>query len=364
VVRYVAWDPRTEPYCGDPQPGYRAYCHPKYYEPLPNALYRNLGNGSFRDVSEESGIRAHRGKGMGVAFADYDHDGFMDIFVANDTAPSFLFHNDGGRRFQEVGLSAGVAYNGDGRATSSMGAEFRDYDNDGWEDLFITNLSNEGFTLFRNLGRGRLGEVTQAARIASASLTLGGWSTGMFDFNNDGFKDIFTADGHADDNVELTSSLESRQSNALFLNRGDATFEYEAVPGKAMHRGAAFGDFNRDGLVDVVVTCLGGRPFVLTNITQNRSHWLGVRLRGWKSNRDGIGARIHVVTDTGSQWNHVTTSVGYAGSIQAVAHFGLGGNAAVRLLEVEWPSGLRQKLNDVAADRYIEIEEPRTPPAK
>jgi enediyne biosynthesis protein E4 len=363
LVRYVAWNPAEEPYCGDRRPGYRAYCHPKYYAPLPNSLYRNNGDGTFRDVSAESGVGAHRGKGMGVAFADYDHDGLPDVFVANDTMPNFLFHNLGNGRFEEVAMAAGVAYNGDGRATSAMGADFRDYDNDGWEDIFMTNLSNESFTLFRNtfhnLGRGGFSEVTQSARIAAPSLRLGGWSTGMFDFNNDGWKDIFTAGGHADDNVELTSSLESRQPNFVFLNRGDGTFQPLALPGKAFYRGAAFGDFNRDGRVGVVVTRLGESPIVLTNITASGHHWLAVRLHGHKSNCDGIGAMIHVASDSGSQWNRVTTSVGYAGSSEPVAHFGLGRSSRVRFLEVSWPSGTRQKLEDVAADRYLAIEEPR-----
>jgi enediyne biosynthesis protein E4 len=358
VVRYVAWDPKTEPYCGDRRPGYRAYCHPRYYAPVSNALYRNQGDGTFRDVSVESGIAAHRGKGMGVAFADYDHDGFPDVFVANDTEPSFLFHNLGGGKFEEVALASGVAYNGDGRATSAMGVDFRDYDNDGWEDLFITNLSNECFTLFRNRGRGSFSEVTQSAQIADPSLRLGGWSAGMFDFNNDGLKDIFTAGSHTEDNVELTSSLESRQANSLFVNRGDGTFEYAALPGKAFHRGAAFGDLNRDGRVDVVVTRLGEAPLVLTNITEPRYHWLCIRLRGYKSNRDGVGARIRLATDTGPQWNQVTTSVGYGGSSQPVAHFGLGREGIVRSLDIEWPSGERQKLTNVAVDRYLDIDEP------
>jgi hypothetical protein len=358
VVRYVAWNPVGEPYCGGQKPGYRAYCHPKYYAPLPNSLYRNNGDGTFRDVSVESGIGMHRGKGMGVAFGDYDHDGLLDVFVANDTVPNFLFHNLGNGKFEEVAIAAGVALNGDGRATSTMGADFRDYDNDGWEDVFVTNLSNESFSLFRNTGRRDFAEVTQAARIAGPSLRLGGWSTGIFDFNNDGWKDIFTAGSHADDNVELTSSLESRQPSFVFLNRGDGTFQPLALPGKAFHRGAAFGDFNRDGRVDAVVTRLGEPPIVLANTTASGNHWLGVRLHGHKSNRDGIGSVIHVVSDSGSQWNRVTTSVGYAGSSEPVAHFGLGRSSRIRLLEVRWPSGIQQSLGDLAADQYLDIHEP------
>jgi Flp pilus assembly protein TadD len=358
VVHYVAWDPATEPRCGGERPGYRAYCHPRFYAPLPNALYRNQGDGTFRDVSAESGIAAYRGKGMGVAFADYDHDGRQDIFVANDTMPNFLFHNLSQGRFEEVALQAGVAYNGEGRAVSTMGADFRDYDNDGWEDIFVTDLSNECFTLFRNLGRGGFSDVSQSAGVSAPSLRLGGWSTGMFDFNNDGFKDLFTAGSHTEDNIELISSLESRQPISLFLNRGDGSFEYAALPGKAFHRGAAFGDFNRDGRMDAVVTRLGEPPLVLTNVTAPANHWLVVRLHGHRSNRDAIGARVHLVTDSGPQYNHITTSVGYAGSSEPIAHFGLGADKVVRLLEIEWPSGARQKVENVATDRYLDVEEP------
>jgi hypothetical protein len=238
-----------------------------------------------------------------------------------------------------------------------MGADFRDYDNEGWEDIFVTNLSNESFTLFRNTGRGDFSEMTQSARIAGPSLRLGGWSTGIFDFNNDGWKDIFTAGSHVDDNVELTSNLESRQSNSVFLNRGDGTFQPLALPGKAFHRGAAFGDYNRDGRMSAVVTRLGESPILLTNVTASGYHWLGARLHGEKSNRDGMGSMIHVVSESSSQWNRVTTPVGYAGSSEPLAHFGLGRSNRVHLLEVRWPSGTRQTLEDLAADRYLGIHE-------
>jgi len=357
VVHYVQWDPAREPFCGDQRSGYRAYCHPGFYDPLPNALYHNRGDGTFEDVSTASGIAAHRGKGMGVAFADYDHDGLMDVLVANDTVPNFLFHNLGHGRFEEVALKAGVAYNGDGRAISSMGVDFRDYDNDGQEDILMTALSNEGFALFRNLGRGSFLDVAQAARVASASLRLSGWSAGVYDFDNDGFKDMFAADGHALTDIERVSSLESREAPSVFRNLGNGRFEYSAAGEKALYRGAAFGDLDGDGKIDVVVTRLNDHPLVLRNVTETGNHWLRVRLRGHRSNRDGIGSRLHIVTDSGQQWNHATTSVGYAGSSEREVHFGLGRSTAVRLLEVQWPSGVRQQLRDVPADRVIEIEE-------
>lgn len=357
VVNYVVWDPATEPFCGDERPGYRGYCHPDHYQPLPNELYRNLGGGVFRDVSRESGIAEHAGKGMGVVFGDYDADGRLDVFVGNDTVPNFLFHNLGDGRFDEVAVKAGVAYSADGRTASSMGADFRDLDNDGREDLFVTALSNEGFSLFRNLGAGAFVDVSYPTRLSALSLSLSGWSAGAFDLDNDGFKDLFSASGFPGENAELSMTVESRQSNVVFLNRGGASFGATALPQKALFRGAAFGDLNRDGRVDAVVTRLNETPLVLTNTTHPEQHWLGVRLRGARSTRDGIGAMVHIETASGSQWNRATTSTGYGGSSDVTVHFGLGRDAEADV-EVLWPSGVRQKLHQVPAGQIVEIHEP------
>jgi Tfp pilus assembly protein PilF len=357
LVRYCVWDPVTEPYCGQEKPGYRMYCHPKYYAPLPDALYHNEGNGRFRDVSLESGIGSHLGKGMGVAFGDYDGDGRLDVFVANDSTPNFLFHNEGGGKFREVALESGVAYNADGRASSFMGADFRDFDNDGREDLFITNLSNERFSLFRNTGRNIFSDMSGLSRIAMSSLPWSGWSTGMFDFNNDGLKDLFVAGGHVMDNAELESSLKSRQPNLVFVNQGDGGFEMQALPGEALHRGAAFGDFDRDGRVDAVVTRLNEPPVVLRNVTPAAGHWLTLSLKGEQSNRDGIGARVELTAPSGKQWNRAATSVGYAGSSDRTIHFGLGKDTRVVAIEIQWPSGARRILHDVPVDRYLTVTE-------
>ncbi len=358
VVRYVQWNPAAELFCGFPEKGIRQYCNPKLYEPLANALYHNEGGGRFRDVSREAGISAYAGKGMGVAFGDMDGDGKLDIFVANDTMRNFLFHNRGNGTFEEVALPAGVAYNSDGAALSSMGADFRDYDNDGRDDIFITALSNETFPLFRNLG-GRFGDVTYPSGIGKSSYPWSGWSCGMFDFNNDGRKDLFTANGHVMDNEELTSNRQSRQPNAVFINQGNGTFRTQLLPGEAMHRGAAFGDFDRDGRIDAVVTRLNEKPLVLRNVSDGGGHWIALRLEGTRSNRDGIGARVHLVTASGEQWNRVTTSVGYGGSSDRLVHFGLGSDPVVQSIGIEWPSGSKQTLRNLAPDRYYEFTEPR-----
>ncbi|HUO32506.1 MAG TPA: FG-GAP-like repeat-containing protein [Bryobacteraceae bacterium] len=358
VVRYVIWDPATEIYCGERQPGHRSYCHPKYYQPLPNLLYHNQGDGTFRDVSRESGIAAHAGKGLGLAFGDYDGDGFLDVFVSNDSVPNFLFHNNGNGTFDERGLQAGVAYNDDGKAVSSMGVDFRDYDNDGREDIFVTALSNESYALYRNLDLLHFTDVTYSSRIGAQSLPWAGWGAGMFDFNNDGFKDIFTANSHVMDNIELTTSRHSRQPNSIFLNKGDGTFDQAVLGGEALHRGAAFGDLDRDGRLDVVVTRLNESPLVLRNVSAATGHWIAIDLKGTRSNRDAIGARVHIVTSEGAQWNRVTTAVGYASSSERTVHFGLGAAQRIDRLEVDWPSGTKQVLEDLPVDRYLPIVEP------
>ena len=357
VVNYVKWDPAKEPFCGEPG-GYRTYCHPRFYQGLADTLYHNNGDGTFTDVSEQSGIAAHIGKGMGVAFADYDGDGRMDVFVANDTVPNFLFHNLGNGRFKEVAFEAGVAMNDDGRALSSMGVDFRDIDNDGRPDLFITALTNETFPFYRNLGKGLFGDATYQSRIGAATLPLSGWGAGVYDFDNDGRKDLFAVCGDVQDNTERFSGRKSRQPALLLKNLAGGTFEPHAVTPPAQYRGAAFADFDGDGRVDVVLTALGQRPVLLRNSSGQGNHWLGLRLTGVRSNRDAIGARIHLVTASGEQWNHVTTAVGYAGSSEQAVHFGLGQDGRVKLVDITWPSGAVQHIPDPPADAYLSVREP------
>ncbi len=357
VVNYVVWTPEKDPFCGDPAGRFRTYCHPKFYEGLPNLLYRNNGDGTFTDVSLASGIGAHAGKGMGVAFADYDQDGDLDVFVANDTTPNFLFRNEGQGRFREVALAAGVAFNDDGRALSSMGVDFRDVDNDGREDLFVTALANETFPLFVNLGKGLFADMTYPSHIGRATLALSGWGAGIFDFDNDGYKDLFAANGDVNDNTELFSSRKSRQQPMVLTNRGDGAFAALAVGAPGLYRGAAFGDFDGDGRVDAALTRLNEGAVLLRNVS-DAGRWIGLRLEGRRSNRDAIGARIRVATQAGEQWNHVTTSVGYASSSDRAVHFGLGARGRVNHLEIRWPSGARLRLENVPEGRYVTVTEP------
>lgn len=365
VTNYVIWEPDKEPFCGDMFRAYRAYCHPQEYTGLPNQLFRNNGDGTFTDVSASSGIGRHIGKGMSTLFADYDLDGRIDVLITNDTTPNFLFHNEGGGRFREVALTSGIAFNQDGRALSSMGADFRDLDNDGRPDIFIAALANETFPLFRNLGQGQFLDVTYPSGLGRLTLPHSGWSNGIFDFNNDGWKDLFVACGDVNDNTELFSSRKSRQRNLVLLNTGDGKFiDASAEAGTdfqqtGLHRGAAFGDFDLDGRVDVVVSRIGERAELFRNTSPAANHWLALRLTGRRSSRDPIGARIRVVSASGhQQWNHVTTSTGYACASDKTVFFGLGQDATVKLLEITWPGGAVQRLENLSADRYLDLGEP------
>jgi hypothetical protein len=302
---------------------------------------------------------------MGIAIADYDGDGRMDVFVANDTVRNFLFHNEGNGTFSEVGVPAGIAFNADGRALSSMGADFRDIDNDGRPDLFVTALTNETFALYRNLGRSAFADTGYASRLALLTLPFGGWGTGVYDLNNDGWKDIFAAASDVMDNAELFSSRRFRQPNQIYVNGGNGTFSAVAAesdspwrkPGS--HRGCAFGDFDNDGRIDVVVTSLGEPVELLRNVTEPKLHWLDLALTGTRSNRDAIGAAIRLTTRSGlRQTNHVTTSVGYASSSSKRVHFGLGKEERAARIEIRWPSERIQVLENVRADQLIKLTEP------
>ena len=365
VVNYVQWDPASEPFCGHPDKKYRTYCHPREYQGLSNRLYRNRGDGTFQDVSQKSGIAAHAGKGMSAAVADYNNDGHPDIFVANDAVPNFLFQNQGDGSFQEVAAQAGVAFNDDGRALSSMGTDFRDLDNDGKPDIFVTALANETFPWFRNLDNRFFEDATYRSGIGRASLPYSGWGAGAYDFNNDGWKDLFVAAGDVQDNTEVFSSQTSRQANRVLLNRGDGAFlDASGSAGKdfqhaALHRGAAFADFDGDGKIDIVVSRLNEPAALFRNTTASSNYWIAFRLEGSRSNRDAIGARIRLTSASGKQqWNQVTSAVGYASASDTAIHFGLGDDASAREIEIRWPSGTVQILKDLETDRYWNVKEP------
>ncbi len=365
VVNYCKWEVNKDPYCTIGG-GARGYCHPKYYAATHNSLYRNNGDGTFTDVSEETGIAAQLGKGMSVSFADYDGDGFLDAFAANDTTRNFLFHNLGGKKFEEVGSLAGVAYGSNGSALSGMGSDFRDVNNDGQPDLWHTAVEFETFPLYENSGHGDFADLTVSSGLARPTSQMSGWGNGIIDFDNDGWKDLFVARSNVLDNISgLVPERQYPERNSLFRNLGNGKFEdvnSSAGPDfakEAAHRGVAFGDIDNDGHVDMVVTVLNGPVKLFRNVSGDKNHWILLKLAGTKSNRMGIGAQIHIVTEDGkSQWNEVTTAVGYASSSDARVHFGLGSNKHIKDIEIRWPSGIRQTLHNVGVDRIFPIKEP------
>ncbi len=366
VVNYCKWEVNKGPTCAL-NTGVLGYCHPKYFPPLHNTLYRNNGNGTFTDVSQATGIALEMGKGMSVSFADYDGDGFLDAFVANDTTRNFLFHNIGGERFEEVGADAGVAYGAHGMALSGMGSDFRDLDNDGRPDIWHTAVEHETFPIYQNRGGGDFLDITVTSGVAQPTFNMSGWGNGIFDFDNDGWKDLFVARSNVMDNIGLLiPSRRYPEPNSIFRNLGNGRFrDVSAMAGpdfqlEAAHRGVAFGDFDNDGRLDMVVTVLGGPVKLFHNISINRNHWILLNLVGTKSNRMAIGAQIRILTDDGkSQWNQVTTAVGYASSSDSRVHFGLSENKRIKEIQILWPSGIKQEIHDVAVDRIMAIEEPQ-----
>jgi len=365
VSNYLDWSFATSRVCG--APGKRISCSPTLYKGEPNILYHNNGDGTFTDVSDATGISKHIGKGMGVAIADYDGDGWMDIFVANDNDRNFLFKNRSGHGFDEVGVESFVAYTENGVPVSSMGVDFRDWNNDGEPSLFVTALGGETFPLFRNEGNGFFSADTYVAGIGFRSIKMSGWGAGIYDFDNDGYKDLFSANSHVSENADIDPQQHYLQPNAVFRNLHNGTFtDVSAEAGASMqnraaHRGCAFGDLNNDGKIDVIVSAIGSPAELLYNTSTDANHWILIKTVGVKSNRDGIGTRIKVTETTGPvQYNHVTTAGSYASSSDPRVHFGLGTDPIIKEIELKWPSGTVQVLRNVKADQILSVTEEST----
>ena len=364
VGRYVEWDFEAGSiYCGEIRPGYRAFCHPDNFKGATNILYHQRSDGSFEDVSARAGIEEPGGKALGVALADFDNDGFMDIFVANDSVRQSLYHNKRDGTFEDIAISSGAGYDENGKTYAGMGIDAADYDNDGYTDIFITTLSNQTYPLYHNDRDLNFTYATNTAGVGPITLFYSGWGTHFMDADNDGLRDLFVAQSHVLDTIERTNPyLKYKQTPLLMLNTGKGFVNVSATAGSVFSgslvgRGAAFGDLNNDGQVDVVIGSLDGAPVVLRN-NGTKNHWLGLALVGSKSNRNGIGARVTISDSAGrKQIFDVNTSGSYLSSNDPRIVVGLDA-ASARKVEVSWPSGNLQVINEPQLDRYLVINEP------
>jgi enediyne biosynthesis protein E4 len=368
VLRYMQWD-FDDIWCGERKEGLRAYCTPDAFRPITPLVYHNNGNGHFTEVSQKLGL-SKEGKGLGIALADYDRDGHIDLFFANDSMPEFLYHNTGNGTLEEVGLASGVAVDGEGHSYAGMGVEFSDYNNDALPDLLITDLANQVYALYRNNGDGTFAYESYPSGLARMTFTHSGWGVRFLDYDNDGWKDLIIAQGHDLDTIELTfPNLHYREPMLLARNMGKNFVDVSAEAGAVFQqpwvaRGLATGDIDNDGRVDVVVTTNDGRMHVLHNDTTTPDHWLTLKLVGHKSNRDAIGAVVKIMSERGAQFATVTTAGSYLSSSDKRLHFGLGPDAAAQSIEIQWPSGIRQTIQSVRSDQIVNVDEPSASNAK
>jgi hypothetical protein len=362
VARYLDWDfEKGSILCG--QNGAQAYCHPDNFKGAANILFRQKADGTFEDVSARAGVADPAGKALGVVVADFDNDDWPDIFVANDSVRQELYHNKGDGTFDDIAVASGAGYSENGKTFAGMGVGAADYDNDGWPDVFITTLSNETYPLYRNNGDLSFIWTTNTSGVGQISLAYSGWGAYFIDADNDGWRDIFVAQGHVLDTIEKsTSYLKYKQTPLLMRNTGKSFVDVSATAGTPFSvplagRGAAFGDLDNDGQIDVVLSVLNGSPVILRN-GGSKNHWLGIKLAGAKSNRDGIGARVAITDANGRrQIFDVSTGGSYLSSNDPRIVAGLGTASGVRNVQVRWPSGRLQTVANPELDRYITISE-------
>lgn len=359
VSDYTFWTPDSDHRCVDGMKR-EIYCSPTRYVSVPSRLYRNRGNGAFEDVTERAGLGGAAGKGMGVSIADVNNDHRPDIFVVNDTERNFLFVNQGSGRFREQGAIFGVSYNGDGNTVNGMGSDAKDFNNDGVIDLFYNDLATQVFALFAGDRGTSFRYVSNPTGLGRLSYRFGGWGAGFIDYDNDGWKDLYSANGDVDYLGDNAS-----QSDTMFRNLDGKSFaDVSAAMGsdftrRGFHRGSGFVDLNDDGALDIVVTGLNERPRILVNAGTPRANWLMLDLQGTRGSRDAVGAKVTLTTASGRVLhNHVSVSIGLMSSSDRRVHFGLGADAGIASVAIRWPSGQVQTLQNVKANQVLEVREP------
>jgi hypothetical protein len=364
ICRYLDWNFSKNVYCGSHEAGGRSYCHPDNFKPISDYLFHNNGDGTFTDVSLKSHVAATPGKSLGVAFADFNNDGRMDISVANDSFPQSLFLNNGDGTFTESGVAAGVAFTDDGKSFAGMGTDAADVDDDGKPDIVTTALSNETYGYFHNSGNGMFDYDTNVSRLGEMTRLYGGWGMRIFDYDNDGSKDLFFANSHVMDNIEKTQPhveyleplLLLRQVNHKFVNVSAQSGSVFSE--KWASRGAAFGDIDNDGDIDVVVVTCGGALYVLRNEGGNQNGWIALDLRGTRSNRDGIGAKVKLTSESGKvQYGMATTTASYQSAQDKRVYFGIGEERSIRKIEIAWPSGTKQVIEKPPPGKILSVTE-------
>ncbi|MDQ3347200.1 MAG: CRTAC1 family protein [Acidobacteriota bacterium] len=363
VANYLAFRLDDNPYCGVRKEGYRMYCNPTIFDGAADRLFRNNGNGTFADVSREAGIANPAGKGLGVAFCDFDRDGDTDVYVANDLVRNFLYRNQGDGTFVDVAYGAGVGFDTNGKPQAGMGVDCADVDGNGFPDIFVTNFSEELNALYKNRGDGSFDDASATAGLGSGYIPLG-FGTKMFDFDNDGDLDIHVTNGHVIDNVQLyRSAFTHAQRDQLFENLGGRFQDVSDSSGAALRqprvgRGMAVADFDNDGHLDVVISSLGQRPVLLRNDGVRKRNWILIRAQGKKGNTSGLGARVRVETAAGVQTREVNNVASYLSSSDVRLHFGLGDARSIDRIEITWPGGAKQTLTDVAVNQVLGVKEP------
>jgi enediyne biosynthesis protein E4 len=359
VANYVQWTPEADLYCS--MDGLtKSYCTPESYQGTSSKLYRNLGSGKFADATEQAGLADPTAKSLGVATFDYDGDGFTDLFVANDTQPNKLYHNLKNGRFQEVGLSAGVAFGEDGVARGAMGVDAADYDRSGKPHLIVGNFSNQMLGLYHNEGNGLFVDEAPKSAVGRASLLKLTFGLFFFDYDLDGYPDILAANGHLDEDIErVQPKVRYQQTPLLLRNQGNGMFrEVGAFATPMVARGMAYGDYDRDGDLDVLIATNHGPAHLYRNDGGNSNHWINVKLEGTQCNRNGIGAVVRVTSAGGTQWQTVHSGSSYCSSSDLALTFGLGRDERATSIEIQWPGGGRQVLKDVPAGQHLTIKQP------